>query len=469
MYAARARRDLGETLSGLRRFARGEHDNVRNAAIAGLKTVAGTRRRQSLPRSARPETSTQLVMTAANALIGTPRRVDAAAALFAALARITDDWRDTSRDARLAVLGRNGELGRAMDALSLAPYLIDGNAQVADAAAAAIGTLTGLPAPMSAPRPRAVAVPALADIEQLAGARAVVHIAGRGWFEVVLLPDDDAPATVARFVALARAGYYNGLTFHRVVPAFIVQGGSPGANEFSGDAAFMRDEIGLEPHVRGAASISTRGRDTGDAQIWFNLVDNPRLDHDYTVFGRVSAGADVLDRILESRPSSSASSSSRSEWLEKTPDAGRRGRHACARILQAAGDPRGLGCFPSLTPAMPEATVAFPRNRSREAIGACIEINRAQVQRPPVGFGQRRRAVHEAAEVDTVCDARHVADLVRDDPAAARPHRSRRAARRILAEGRPVTRDAHHPHPAGRRCLAKREAHDGMGEQGRGR
>jgi len=61
----------------------------------------------------------------------------------------------------------------------------------------------------------------------------------------------------------------------------------------------MRDEIGLEPHVRGVASISTRGRDTGDAQIWFNLVDNPRLDHDYTVFGRVTAGADVLDRILE--------------------------------------------------------------------------------------------------------------------------------------------------------------------------
>jgi cyclophilin family peptidyl-prolyl cis-trans isomerase len=61
----------------------------------------------------------------------------------------------------------------------------------------------------------------------------------------------------------------------------------------------MRDEIGPEAHLRGAASISTRGRDTGDAQIWFDLVDNPRLDHDYTVFGRVAAGADVLDRILE--------------------------------------------------------------------------------------------------------------------------------------------------------------------------
>ena len=141
-------------------------------------------------------------------------------------------------------------------------------------------------------------MPLLADVERLRGARAVIRIAGRGALEVTLLPDE-APATVARFVALARAGYYNGLTFHRVVPAFIVQGGSPGANEFVGDGPFMRDEIGLEPHVRGAASISTRGRDTGDAQIWFNLVDNPRLDHDYTVFGRVAAGADVLDRILE--------------------------------------------------------------------------------------------------------------------------------------------------------------------------
>jgi len=296
MYAARAATWLRNAES-LTRLAKDERDNVREAAIAGLKTVAG-HDADDLYLEALGRSDYQLVMTAANALIGTPRRVDAAAALFAALARITAEQRDTSRDARLAVLGRIGELGRAIDALSLAPYLIDGDPQVADAAAAAIGTLTGLPAPMSAPRPRAVAVPALADIDRLRGARASVRVAGRGTFEVVLLPDD-APATVARFVALARAGYYNGLTFHRVVPAFIVQGGSPGANEFSGDAAFMRDEIGLEPHVRGAASISTRGRDTGDAQIWFNLIDNPRLDHDYTVFGRVSAGADVLDRILE--------------------------------------------------------------------------------------------------------------------------------------------------------------------------
>jgi len=61
----------------------------------------------------------------------------------------------------------------------------------------------------------------------------------------------------------------------------------------------MRDELGLRPHVRGAVGISTRGRDTGDAQIFINLVDNPRLDHNFTVFAQVTAGMDTVDAILE--------------------------------------------------------------------------------------------------------------------------------------------------------------------------
>ncbi len=63
--------------------------------------------------------------------------------------------------------------------------------------------------------------------------------------------------------------------------------------------AFMRDELGSWPHVRGAVGISTRGRDTGDAQIFIDLVDNPRLDHDYTVFAQVLNGIEVVDRIVE--------------------------------------------------------------------------------------------------------------------------------------------------------------------------
>jgi len=295
MYAARAAAQLRDA-DRLTQLAGDPRDNVRDAAIAALKTVAG-HDADGLYLDALGRDDYQLIMTAANALIGTPRRTDAAAAMLAAFARISAERRETSRDVRLALIARIRELGSAADAPALLPYASDFDPQVAAEAAAVIGTWTGR-APAVSPRPLPISVPVLAEAERLGGARAVVQVAGRGTFEFTLLPEE-APATVARFAALARADYYNGLTFHRVVPAFIVQGGSPAANEYVGDGPFMRDEIGLEPHVRGAVSISTRGRDTGDAQVWFNLVDNPRLDHDYTVFGRVTSGAGVLDRILE--------------------------------------------------------------------------------------------------------------------------------------------------------------------------
>ena len=77
----------------------------------------------------------------------------------------------------------------------------------------------------------------------------------------------------------------------------MIQGGSPGANEYAGEPFYMRDEVGL--HLRGTVGISTRGRDTGDAQIFINIVDSPRLDHAYTVFGSVIDGMNVVDSVLE--------------------------------------------------------------------------------------------------------------------------------------------------------------------------
>jgi cyclophilin family peptidyl-prolyl cis-trans isomerase len=116
---------------------------------------------------------------------------------------------------------------------------------------------------------------------------------------VLRLHPDHAPAAVARVAWLARRGYYDGLTWHRVVPNFVIQGGSPAMNEYVGDGPFMRDELGGLSHLRGTVGISTRGRDTGDAQWFVNLVDNLRLDPDYTVFATVESGLDVADRILE--------------------------------------------------------------------------------------------------------------------------------------------------------------------------
>jgi cyclophilin family peptidyl-prolyl cis-trans isomerase len=136
------------------------------------------------------------------------------------------------------------------------------------------------------------------DLRRLASPRARFTIRDVGVFDVALFTME-APATVIRFAQLASSAYYNGLTFHRIVPNGVIQGGSPGANEYSSDAPLMRDEVGMWPHVRGGVGISTRGRDTGDAQIFVDLVDNPRYDHTYTVFAQVLNGLDVVDRILE--------------------------------------------------------------------------------------------------------------------------------------------------------------------------
>lgn len=118
-------------------------------------------------------------------------------------------------------------------------------------------------------------------------------------FRIALDPQA-APLTSVRFMRLVKSGFYDGLSFHRVVPNFVVQGGSPGANEYAGEGPHMRDEISAVAHARGTVGLSTRGRDTGDMQFFINLVDNARLDFDYTVFGRVmEEDLHVVDTIVE--------------------------------------------------------------------------------------------------------------------------------------------------------------------------
>ena len=121
-----------------------------------------------------------------------------------------------------------------------------------------------------------------------------------GRFFEIHFEKDVAPLAYARFARLTRDRYYDGLTFHRVVPNFVIQGGSPGANEYAGDALFMRDELDALSHVRGTVGTSTRGRDTGDAQFFVNLANNVRLDFEYTVIGRVpEPQMAVVDTVQE--------------------------------------------------------------------------------------------------------------------------------------------------------------------------
>jgi gamma-glutamyltranspeptidase len=287
MWAVTAARLAKDSVT-LRRLARDAAPTVAAAAIASVDDAL---------RALRADHA-GLVLAGAEFLKGSPALGAARPALVQAFERLTSTRPITWRDPRVALLERIIEAGDDTPSAWLEQRLDDADPAVAALAARALSARTGTPV---APRTRALPVPAFPAESLLAawrGATAVLTMAGLGTM-TVRLDVDEAPATVAVIAALAQGGGFDGRTLHRVVPNFVLQGGSPGADEYDpATAFFMRDEVGGR-HRRGTLGISTRGRDTGDGQLFFNLVDNVRLDHDYTVFGEVVAGLDVMDRVQE--------------------------------------------------------------------------------------------------------------------------------------------------------------------------
>jgi cyclophilin family peptidyl-prolyl cis-trans isomerase/HEAT repeat protein len=296
-YAARAAA-LADDRPALLQLARDRDRNVQEAAITGLAATAGHDADTVFLRGL-SSSGHQVALAAAEALKGTTRP-DAVDSLLAALARLSAARSENARDPRLSMLARIGELGSAADGSRLEPYLADYDTAVAQLAAA---TLARWRAAAIDPRaaPLAIRPEPLAAVFLRDGTRLRVTMSpasGGGSFTVRLFPRE-APATVARVLRLARQGWYDGKAFQRVEPNFVIQGGGPDANEYVGDDAFMRDELTARTHARGTLGISARGRDTGDGQWFINLVDNPLLDHEYTVFGRIETGQAVVERILE--------------------------------------------------------------------------------------------------------------------------------------------------------------------------
>ncbi|HLM54621.1 MAG TPA: peptidylprolyl isomerase, partial [Pyrinomonadaceae bacterium] len=127
------------------------------------------------------------------------------------------------------------------------------------------------------------------------GVRALVAT-DKGLFTIELLPSE-APLAVDNFVELARKGYFNNVAFHRVVPNFVVQGGDPRGDGNGGPGYQIRCEINTTPYARGAVGMALSGKDTGGSQWFVTHSPQPHLDGGYTVFGNVTAGMDVVDRI----------------------------------------------------------------------------------------------------------------------------------------------------------------------------
>ncbi len=111
----------------------------------------------------------------------------------------------------------------------------------------------------------------------------------------------DAPGTVSNFVTLARKGFYDDLTFHRVIPDFVIQGGCPDGTGMGGPGYTIKCELDGDNqyHDRGVLSMAHAGRNTGGSQFFIchNRANTQHLDRNHTVFGKVIEGVEVIDLI----------------------------------------------------------------------------------------------------------------------------------------------------------------------------
>ena len=115
---------------------------------------------------------------------------------------------------------------------------------------------------------------------------------------ITIALDPDMPVTAGNFENLTKSGFYNGVTFHRVIAGFMIQAGDPTGTGRGGPGYTIPDEFTTHNHnLRGTVAMANAGPNTGGSQFFINLVSNPSLDTGYPVFGTVVEGMDVVDAI----------------------------------------------------------------------------------------------------------------------------------------------------------------------------
>ena len=277
VWTAQALADAGG--AELAKLAASPHAAVRATAAAGADAATT---RQLLADDDAP------VVAAAAERAAQLKLADAGPRLQAALARLHGP---DAVEAQQAILGAAAAL-QLQALVPLARALLDAEPYaLRQAAAHALSVLEGKPAPARLPTMPKAAAPVLPPTTvRLRTTRGSIRV--RLWVA-------DAPRTAANFIALARKKFYDKLTFHRVVPDFVAQGGDPRGDGAGGPGYLIPCEIGMRRFGEGVLGMALSGRDTGGSQFFFTQAPAPHLDGRYTAFGEVISGLDVIDALVE--------------------------------------------------------------------------------------------------------------------------------------------------------------------------
>ncbi|HVO29700.1 MAG TPA: peptidylprolyl isomerase [bacterium] len=268
---------------------------VRGSALDSYAEIAGAGARSRLVAAITTSNDVAIVGTAGDRLAALDDPgPDAAKAVVDALARFTA--RDPDIAASLAVDAAKIAKEAAVPALEAAARSPDNALMLA--ADKALRSLKRVPPARTATPAQALP---LADFTAALDLTRATLRTPKGDVKIALRPDV-APLTVWHLAQLASHGYFRGLAFHRVVPAFVAQGGDPRSDGAGGSGASIPCELSDLAYDRGVLGMALAGRDTGDSQFFFTLTPQPHLEENYTVVGHVLHGQDVLDALEVADP-----------------------------------------------------------------------------------------------------------------------------------------------------------------------
>lgn len=271
-------------------------ERVQAAALDAYAELAGPSARARLVAALTSSSDIAIVGTAADRLTALDKDAgpSAAPALIAAFERFTK----SSPDIAAGIAVDTAKLAKDAAIPSLEAAVLSPNDALFLAASKALRGMGRTPPPRTA-APSA-AIP-LADFLAAQDLTRATLKTSRGDIKLEMRPDI-APLMVWHLAQLSRKGFFHNLAFHRVVPAFVVQGGDPRSDGSGGSGTSVPCELNDLRYDRGAVGIALSARDTGDSQFFLTLTPQPHLEENYTVVGKMAHGADVLDVLQVGDP-----------------------------------------------------------------------------------------------------------------------------------------------------------------------